>query len=464
MFVAKPIFVIILTLLISLSVSVAAFAAAEPKSKPKPKTVVGALGGFSLTPTAGIYSFSGAENRDPVTLYGLKIGYDIIGKTVIDSIGVEATFNYFTAKSKENLNDTTGYLIRLDAIYPFVQGVKWMPFLAVGAGAIEIDTDTGTSTDSEKRLLFNYGPGLKYFFQNYLAVRADGRHLIIYKSGKPKNNFELGIGVSYYFDKEREKKTPPPITKPKAKDEPKIEKKVSETILEAAIIPLAPLAPLVSLLPLAPPADSDSDGVIDTIDKCPATPNGVKVDSNGCPLDFDKDAVPDYLDKCPNTPAGVAVDIKGCPIDSDNDGVADYLDKCPATPAGVPVNTNGCSIEAAEKFCNPAIIAILFDTNKADIKATYHDELDKLGNFLKELPSSKGTIDGHTDSDGSKAANLKLSQARADRIRTYIIKKFAIDSKRIDTKGYGAAKPIASNKTEAGKAKNRRIEAVFSCE
>ena len=141
------------------------------------------------------------------------------------------------------------------------------------------------------------------------------------------------------------------------------------------------------------------------------------------------------------------------------------MDKCPATPAGVTVNTDGCPVEAAKKFCNkPAIIAISFDANKADIKTTYHDELDKLGNFLKEFPSSKGTIDGHTDSDGSKAANLRLSQARADRIRNYIIKKFEIGSKRIDTKGYGAVKPIASNKTEAGKAKNRRIEAIFSCE
>ena len=76
----------------------------------------------------------------------------------------------------------------------------------------------------------------------------------------------------------------------------------------------------------------------------------------------------------------------------------------------------------------------------------------------------KLTIEGHTDSDGSKAANLKLSQARAESIRNYITNKFGIDTKRLTAKGYGSDKPIASNKTKDGKTKNRRIEALFSCE
>src|ERR1700690_2755146 len=87
------------------------------------------------------------------------------------------------------------------------------------------------------------------------------------------------------------------------------------------------------------PVDSDGDGVVDSLDKCPNTPAGVKVDAQGCPLDSDGDGVPDYLDKCPNTPAGVKVDAQGCPLDSDGDGVPDYLDKCPNTPAGT---ADGC--------------------------------------------------------------------------------------------------------------------------
>jgi outer membrane protein OmpA-like peptidoglycan-associated protein len=94
------------------------------------------------------------------------------------------------------------------------------------------------------------------------------------------------------------------------------------------------------------PRDTDKDGVVDRLDKCPGTPLGVKVDKNGCPLDTDGDGVPDYLDKCPDTPkeAYGKVDKNGCPLDSDGDGVPDYLDQCPNTPASARgfVNAQGC--------------------------------------------------------------------------------------------------------------------------
>ncbi len=92
--------------------------------------------------------------------------------------------------------------------------------------------------------------------------------------------------------------------------------------------------------------DSDHDGVEDSHDKCPNTPEGVRVDASGCPLDSDGDGVPDYMDKCPNTPKGVVVDIHGCPLDSDSDGVPDYLDKCPGTPKGVKVDSTGCPLDS----------------------------------------------------------------------------------------------------------------------
>jgi OOP family OmpA-OmpF porin len=68
------------------------------------------------------------------------------------------------------------------------------------------------------------------------------------------------------------------------------------------------VAPVV----VASPMDSDSDGVIDALDKCPNTPQGVKVDASGCPIDTDKDGVPDYLDQCPGTPLEARVNAVGC--------------------------------------------------------------------------------------------------------------------------------------------------------
>lgn len=89
-------------------------------------------------------------------------------------------------------------------------------------------------------------------------------------------------------------------------------------------------------------ADLDKDGVVDALDQCSGTPEGVRVDLNGCPLDGDRDGIPDYKDLCLTTGAGVAVNPYGCTLDTDKDGVLDLSDKCSNTPLGVKVDLNGC--------------------------------------------------------------------------------------------------------------------------
>jgi OOP family OmpA-OmpF porin len=121
--------------------------------------------------------------------------------------------------------------------------------------------------------------------------------------------------------------------------------------------------------------------------------------------------------------------------------------------------------KAAEKFCSkPAIINVQFDTDKSAIKGQYDAELKTVSDFLKEFPKARGEISGHTDNVGSKAYNDKLSQARADSVKKYIVEKLGISPDRITTKGYGFSKPVASNTTREGRARNRRIEANFTCE
>jgi OOP family OmpA-OmpF porin len=120
---------------------------------------------------------------------------------------------------------------------------------------------------------------------------------------------------------------------------------------------------------------------------------------------------------------------------------------------------------SAERFCSkPAVINIQFDNDKSVIKPQYDAELKAVASFLKEFPAAKGEISGHTDTVGSKAYNEKLSQSRADSVKKYIVDKFGISADRITAKGYGFSKPVASNKTREGKARNRRIEANFTCE
>lgn len=91
-----------------------------------------------------------------------------------------------------------------------------------------------------------------------------------------------------------------------------------------------------------PVKDSDNDGVLDDADRCADTPAGQKVDATGCPTDSDKDGVNDANDRCADTPAGTSVDATGCPIDADGDGVTDAADRCPNTPRGEKVDGQGC--------------------------------------------------------------------------------------------------------------------------
>jgi outer membrane protein OmpA-like peptidoglycan-associated protein len=100
---------------------------------------------------------------------------------------------------------------------------------------------------------------------------------------------------------------------------------------------------------------------------------------------------------------------------------------------------------------------IFFETGKSILKKESFPELDRVIEFLATSPDIKIEIAGHTDNVGNAASNLKLSMARAKSVAAYIINK-GIDKERITANGYGLSKPVASNKTAAGKAQNRRVE------
>jgi outer membrane protein OmpA-like peptidoglycan-associated protein len=236
-----------------------------------------------------------------------------------------------------------------------------------------------------------------------------------------------------------------------------------------------------------PAVDSDGDGVVDDADRCPGTPAGVKVDARGCPEDSDGDGVPDYLDKCPGTPSGVLVDAAGCPRDSDNDGVTDDKDACPGTPAGAAVDSQGCPldsdgdgvadhldkcpntpphIEVDETGCpkiikkgEKIVLDVQFATNSADPDEASQEILNGVAQTMKDFPEIKIAVRGFTDDVGSEAYNRQLSDRRAKAVMAYLEKQ-GVAGKRMSAKGFGEdpAHFVADNTTEAGRAKNRRVE------
>jgi|GEM_PF-409922 len=105
---------------------------------------------------------------------------------------------------------------------------------------------------------------------------------------------------------------------------------------------------------------------------------------------------------------------------------------------------------------------IQFETGEARLLAEFYDVLDQIGQILVDNPSIKVELGGHTDPRPIKTPefpdNMALSQGRVDAVRKYLIEKFDLTDERLIAKGYGETKPIASNETEEGMAKNRRVE------
>jgi outer membrane protein OmpA-like peptidoglycan-associated protein len=233
--------------------------------------------------------------------------------------------------------------------------------------------------------------------------------------------------------------------------------------------------------------DTDGDGIIDGSDACP-TEFGLAA-LNGCP-DRDGDGIADKDDACPDT-AGLAA-FQGCP-DTDGDGLADKDDKCP-TVAG-PKSNGGCPVLDADKdgvpdleddcpiVAGPASNKGCPEVTQADVealrvqaraiffvsgKATLYDakkgdnsgRLDAIKEILKNYPTAKFSINGHTDSTGSDKLNQKLSEDRAKVVMDKLIEK-GVPAANLESHGYGETQPVASNKTKEGRAENRRTEVIY---
>lgn len=148
-------------------------------------------------------------------------------------------------------------------------------------------------------------------------------------------------------------------------------------------------------------------------------------------------------------PVAAPLPVPAPPVDGDDDqdGVPNSQDKCPGTPRGATVNKVGCWI----------IEGIHFDFDKSNIKPMYYPKLDHVVDVIKKNPGLNIEIQGHTDSRGTAAYNLPLSNRRANAVKDYLVKKVD-NAATLTAKGYGLSRPIDTNKTDAGRANNRRVQ------
>lgn len=256
--------------------------------------------------------------------------------------------------------------------------------------------------------------------------------------------------------------------------------------------------------------DDDRDGVLNSRDKCPNTPPGAKVDSDGCECgDIILRGVTFVTDSAEITPqgqlvldslvgglqrrAGTKLEIRGHTDSVGSEAynlalsqrradsvkaylVAKGLNGDDLTTAGLGemmhIATNDTAegreqnrrvtLQARSVVCEArasedlTLRGVTFKTNSAVITPTSKLVLDSAVAYLKARPASSVEVRGHTDSVGDDAANMRLSQARAESVRDYLIAG-GIDANRLTAKGYGETEHIAPNDTPAGREQNRRV-------
>ena len=288
------------------------------------------------------------------------------------------------------------------------------------------------------------GIQLNMFNEGYLFLQANYR--TSFSKTKLDNNmfYSLGFTQSINAGKAKEKVLPPaPIAVVTDRDNDGVPDSTDACPDVAGLVALKGCP------------DTDGDGIADKDDKCPTVAGLAKY--QGCPIpDTDGDGINDELDKCP-TVAGTAK-YQGCPIpDTDGDGVNDEEDKCPKEVG--PASNFGCPVIAAEIINKINVDAknLFFATGSSKLLAKSNASLNNVISILNEHPSYKVDIAGHTDNTGKIEKNQLLSEARANAVKTYLVKK-GVDETRLVSAGFGQEKPLADNKTSKGRAKNRRVE------
>ena len=354
-------------------------------------------------------------------------------------------------KDLDNKVDQSFWAVNLAAQYhlnTLWSGARWFdPYAQVGGGYAAID--------NEGKFRTLVGAGANFWFTDNIGLNLQTAYHPTMKSESTENYFQHALGITIKFGKQdrdndgvadKDDKCPDVAGKPELNGCP----------------------------------DADGDGITDAEDSCPDV-FGLK-EFNGCP-DTDGDGIADKDDECPEV-AGKP-ELKGCP-DADNDGIADKDDKCPQQ-AG-PKENNGCpwpdrdgdgvldkddecpeeAGPASNKGCpevtqevqtqlNSFAKTILFDVGKSTIRPESATVLNNIVNVLNKYKNAKFSIEGYTDTTGSKAKNQKLSEDRAYSVKAYLVDK-GINPARLSAKGFGPEKPIASNKTKKGRELNRRVE------
>lgn len=388
-------------------------------------------------------------------VFGLRIAYLPIprlaleGEVGVSPTGMRGPLSFPDGQPVPNSQAQAAVMpIRAHLLINFLTG-RVRPFVLLGGGGhVSVPLSTGALQTDAKGAL-HAGAGLAFDVRPGWGLRFDGRFILVEGSTQvltPEG--EVLAAVFGHFGS-----APPPPPPVVAKDGDGDGVPDGQDACPDKAGPAASAG--------CPPVDTDGDGIPDQLDRCP-TVAGLPV-SEGCPsalVDGDGDGVNDQADRCPQQ-AGPA-ENGGCPdSDSDGDGVVDRLDSCPAQAEvrNGYKDDDGCPDElpAALKQFTGTIQGVSFQPSSAILTADSLPVLDAAVKVLKDNPSVRIEIAGHTDSSGDAENNRVLSQQRAESVLKYLIDHGVVAS-QLTAKGYGPDAPLQPNTTPENRAKNRRVE------
>ncbi len=371
---------------------------------------------------------------------GVALESDIIaglalGLEVTSNMDFEVEYqqiNSMASNSKASITANNAYFDALQKnisgnflLYPSMFGMattKFRPYLLAGAGQSDIeikdDAVAGASRPvlgGSKDTLVNVGAGAKYHFNRNMALRSEGR--LAYNTDNSWVEPMVLLGVQWRIGKLQQPAAPTPVAVP---------------VIETIIQPI----PLNDITPVKPTVIGPSAAELAAEAAAKAAAESAKAAAE----------------------SAKAAALAAASRDTDKDGVPDGKDQCNNSTMQAEVDANGC----AKTFMpnGEPMVRVLFDTNKFFVKPSFYPKIKKVAEYLKENPTASATVEGHTDSRGSRAVNVLLSQNRAKAVRNILVKQYSVDPKRLKVMGYGPDRPVAPNTSTINLEQNRRTVVI----